>query len=136
MKASAESARLSRQREVDRLERSLRQAEAKVVDRDKVVANLQKKIDKGEDSVRRKQIQVDARHERKRNSRDQAVDRDLSTLAKTTSALVARLTDVEEASLSALTTAVVNDPVKRQYDVFLPFPTPYEVNAGKLRDEL
>lgn len=49
-KATTESTSKSRQREVDRLERDLLRAEGKVVDQDKAIATLQKKIDKEEDA--------------------------------------------------------------------------------------
>ena len=135
-KATSESLRKSRQREVDSLERDLLRAEGKVVDQDKTIAVLQKKIDKEEDAEQKKQVQADARLERNRARRDQAVDRDLDSLAETTSALNARLTEVEASSLNTLARAVASDPVQRQYDVFLSFATPDETAAGNLRDEL
>lgn len=134
--ATSESTRKSRQREVDNLERDLLRAQSKVVDQDKAIATLQKKIDKEEDGEQKKRVQADARLARDRARRDQAVDRDLDSLAETTSALDARLTEVEESSLSTLARAVASDPVKRQYDVFLSFATPDETAAGHLRDEL
>ena len=135
-RASTETSRRSRQREVDRLERDLGRAEGKVVEQDKVIANLQKKIDKESDAVQKKQDQSDTRRDRARARHDQAVDRDLDSLAKSTSALDARLTAVEATSLNALARAVEGDPVQRQYDVFLSFATPDETAAGNLRDEL
>jgi hypothetical protein len=135
-KATTDSTRRSRQREFDRLERDLLAAEAKVVDQDKVIAALQKKIDREEDAEQKKRDQVDARRERDRARRDQAVARDLEVLAETTSALDARLTEVEATSLSTLAQAVASDPVRRQYDVFLSFATPDETAASNLRDEL
>ncbi|MGD8202453.1 TIR domain-containing protein [Ornithinimicrobium sp. W1679] len=135
-KATAESTRKSRQREVDRLERDLLRAEGRVVDQEKAIAALQKKIDKAEDAEQRKRDQADARLGRDRVRRDQAVDRDLDSLAKTTSALDARLTEVETSSLNTLARAVAGDPVRRQYDVFLSFATPDEALASNLRDEL
>lgn len=134
--ATTESTRKSRQREVDRLERDLLRAEGKVVDQDKAIANLQKKIDKEENAAQKKRDQADAHLERDRTRRDQVVDRDLDSLAETTSALDARLTDVEASSLNTLALAVASDPVQRQYDVFLSFATPDETAAGNLRDEL
>ena len=50
-KATTASIRKSRQREVDSLERDLLRAEGKVVDQDKTIAVLQKKIDKEEDGA-------------------------------------------------------------------------------------
>lgn len=135
-KASTEGTRRSRQREVDRLERDLHRAEGKVVDQDKVIASLQKKIGKEETAEQEKRNQAGARREREHARRDQAVDRDLDSLIETTSALDARLTAVETASLSTLALAVASDPVQRQYDVFLSFATPDETAAGNLRDEL
>lgn len=135
-KANTDSTRKSRQREVDRLERDLLRAEGKVVDQDKVIANLQKKIDKEDDAAQKKRDQADARRERDRARRDQVVDRDLDSLAETTSALNARLTEVEASSLNTLALAVASDPVQRQYDVFLSFATPDETAASNLRDEL
>jgi hypothetical protein len=107
-----------------------------VVDQDKTIAVLQKKIDKEEDGAQKKRVQADARLERNRARRDQAVDRNLDSLAETTSALDARLTEVEASSLNTLARAVASDPVQRQYDVFLSFATPDETAAGDLRDEL
>jgi len=135
-KATTESTRKSRQREVASLERDLLRAEGKVVDQDKAIASLQKKIDKEEDAEQRKRVQADARLERDRALRDQAVDRDLDSLAETTSALEARLTEVEASSLNTLARAVASDPVKRQHDVFLSFATPDENASGHLRDGL
>ncbi|MGC0252613.1 toll/interleukin-1 receptor domain-containing protein [Pseudactinotalea sp. Z1748] len=135
-KATTESTRRSRQREVDRLERDLLQAEGKVVDQDKAIATLQTKIAKEEDTARRKRDQADVRRERDRARRDQVIDRDLDSLAETASALDARLTEVEASSLNTLARAVASDPVQRQYDVFLSFATPDETGAGNLRDEL
>ena len=134
--APNESTRKSRQREVDRLERALLGAEGKVVDQDKAIAALQKKIDKEEDAEQKGRDQADARRERDRVRRDQAVDRDLDSLAETTSALDARLTEVEASSLNTLARAVASDPVQRRYDVFLSFATPDLTAAGNLRDEL
>lgn len=135
-KATSESIRKSRQREVDKLERDLLQAEGKVVDQDKTIAVLQKKIEKEEDAAQKKRVQADTRLEQKRVRRDRAVDRDLDMLAETTSALDARLTEIEASSLHTLARAVASDPVQRQYDVFLSFATPDETTAGNLRDEL
>jgi hypothetical protein len=135
-KATTESIRKSRQREVDSLERDLLRADGKVVDQDKTIAVLQKKIDKEEDGAQKKRVQADARLERNRARRDQAVDRNLDSLAETTSALDARLTEVEASSLNTLARAVASDRVQRQYDVFLSFATPDETAAGDLRDEL
>jgi len=114
----------------------MRRAEGKVVDQDKAIATLQKKIDKEEDTAKKKRDQADARRERDRARRDQIVDRDLDSLAETTSALDARLTEVEASSLNTLALAVASDPVQRQYDVFVSFATPDETAAGNLRDEL
>ena len=69
-------------------------AEGKVVDQDKTISVLQKKIDKEEDAGQKKRVQADARLERNRARRDKAVDRNLDSLAETTSALDARLTQV------------------------------------------
>jgi hypothetical protein len=135
-KATTESTRKSRQREVDRLERDFLRAESMVVDQDKAIATLQKKIDKEEDAAQKKRDQADARRERDQARRDQVVDRDLDSLAETTSALAARLTEVEAASLNTMALAVASDPVQRQYDAFLSFATPGETAAGNLRDEL
>lgn len=135
-KATAESTRKSRQREVDRLERDLLRAEGKVVDQDKAIAALQRKIEKEEDAAQKKRDEADARRERDRARRNQVVDRGLDSLAETTSALDARLTEVESSSLITLALAVASDPVQRQYDVFLSFATPDETAAGNLRDEL
>lgn len=135
-KASTESTRKARQREVDRLERDLLRAEGKVTEQEKVIGNLEKKIDKEAGAAQKKRDQTDAERERSRARRDQALDRDLNSLTTTTSALEARLTTVEESSLRALTEAVASDPVLRQYDVFLSFATPDETAAGNLRDEL
>jgi hypothetical protein len=135
-KATTESTRNTRQGEVDRLERDLLRAEAKVVDQDKVIAALQKKIEKAEDADQKKTDQADAKRERARASRDRAVDRDLKALAQTTSALDARLSEVETSSLNTLAEAVSRDPLRRQHDVFLSFATPDEIAAGNLRDEL
>lgn len=135
-KATSESTRKSRQDEVDRLERDLLRAEGKVADQDKAISALQKKIDKEEDVELKKRDQADVRREREWARRDQSVDRDLDTLARTTSALDARLTEVEATSLSTLAQAVARDPVQRRYDVFLSYATPDETAAGNLRDEL
>lgn len=135
-KATTESARKSRQREVDRLERDLLRAEGKVVDQDKTVASLQQKIGKEEEAAQKKRDRASARRERDWAVRDQVVDRGLDSLAETTSALDARLAEVEASSLDALAEAVANDPVQRQYDVFLSFATPDETAASDLRDEL
>lgn len=135
-KATTESARKSRQREVERLERDLLRAEGKVADQDKVIAALQKKIDKDEDAAQKKRNQVDTRRELDRARRDRAVDRGLDSLTETTLALDTRLTEVEAHSLNALELAVAKDPVRRKHDVFLSFATPDEISAGNLRDEL
>ena len=135
-KAATESTSKSRQREVDRLERDLLRAEGKVVDHDKAIATLQNKIDKEEDADQNKRDQIDVLRQRDRVRRDQVVDRDLDSLAETASTLSARLTEVEAFSLSTLARAVANDPVRRQYDVFLSFATPDLTAAGNLRDEL
>src|SRR5690625_4911827 len=76
-KAATEGTRKSRQREVDRLERDLLRAQGKVVDQDKTIATLQRKIDKEEDAERKKRDQAYARRERDRARRDQIVDRNL-----------------------------------------------------------
>jgi len=135
-KATTESMRNSRQREIDRLERDLRRAEGKVVAQDKVIVALQKKIGNEEEAARKSRDRADARRERDRTRRDRDVERDLEALAETTAALDARLTEVEASSLSTLAQAVASDPVRRRYDVFLSFATPDEASAGNLRDEL
>lgn len=135
-KASTEGTRKARQREVDRLERQFIQAEDKVVAQDKAVGALQKKIDTKEDAERKRRDKADAQRDRAQARRDQAFSRDLDSIVETTSALETRLTTVEESSLSALANAVTNDPVQREYDVFLSFATPDEIIAGNLRDEL
>lgn len=135
-KANTESIRKSRQREVDALERDLVRTENKVVDQEKAIANLQKKIDKEGDAAQGRRDRTDARRERDRARRDQVVDRDLDLLVQTTSALDARLTEVEASSLNTLALAVASDLVDRQYDVFLSFATPDETAASNLRDEL
>ena len=135
-KATTESMRNSRQREIDRLERDLRRAEGKVVAQDKVIVALQKKIGNEEEAARKSRDRADARRKRDRTRRDRDVERDLEALAETTAALDARLTEVEASSLSTLAQAVASDPVRRRYDVFLSFATPDEASAGNLRDEL
>lgn len=135
-KATSENIRRSRQREVENTERDLRRAEGKVIDQDKTIATLQKKIEKAEGTELKKQVQMDARLDRERANRDQAIKRDLKSLVETTSALDARLTEVETSSLETLAQAVASDPVPRRYDVFLSFATPDETGASSLRDEL
>ena len=135
-KATTAGARQSRQREVDRLERDLVRAEGKVVAQDKVIAGLQKKIDKEEDAEQKARDQAEVRRQRDRTRRDRAVDRDLGSLTETTSALEARLSEIEASSLATLSLAVSSDPVRRRYDVFLSYATPDEATAGHLRDEL
>lgn len=135
-KATSESIRKSRQREVDRLERDLLRAESKLIDQDKVILALQKKIDKDEGVEQNRRDQAEVRLERSRASRDHAINRDLNALVEATSALDSRLTEVEASSLDTLAGAVASDPLKRQHDVFLSFATPDEAVAGSLRDEL
>lgn len=122
--ATTESTRRSRQREVESLERDLIRAEAKVGDQDKVITALQIKIDKEQDAEQKKRDQAEAQRQQERARRDRVVDRDLQSLARTTQALDARLTDVEASSLNTLARAVGRDPVQRRYDVFLSFATP------------
>lgn len=135
-KATSDSIRKSRQREVEGLERDLARAEGRVVDQDKAIATLEKKIVREEDAERRKQSQLDARRDVARTRRDQAVASELRSLADTTAALQVRLTEVETASLNAFALAVASDPVPRQYDAFLSYATPDEALASNLRDEL
>lgn len=134
--ATSEGVRKSRQREVDRLERELLRAEAKIVTQDKVIASLEKRVTREEDAERRRQSQAQDTRDRERARRDEAVERDLGSLADTTSALEARLTAVEAASLNTLSLAVATDRVPRRYDVFLSFATPDLTLAAGLRDEL
>lgn len=135
-KATTESTRKSRQREVEKLEHDLLGAEGKVTDQDKVIGTLQKKIDKATESERKKRDQADVQRERTQARRDRDIDRNLDSLAKSTATLEARLTEVERSSLNTLAQAVANDHVQRQFDVFLSFASPDEALARNLRDEL
>ena len=62
---------------------------------EKVVAALQKKVQKVVAADQKERDQTDTRRERDRVQRDHAVTRDLEALAETTSALDARLTEVQ-----------------------------------------
>jgi hypothetical protein len=135
-KATNESTRRSRQRDVDSIERDLHKAKDKVPVQEKEIDSLQRKIDHETAAKQKKRDQADAQRERTRARRDRDVDGSLVSLAKTTSDLEARLTEVESSSLNTLAHAVADDHLQRQHDVFLSFATPDEMTAANLRDEL
>ena len=135
-KSSSDSLRRSRQAAVNNLERAVLAAQRKVVDQEKTISTLQTKIDKEVAAEQRKRDVADAQGTRRRERHDRAVNEKLGSLAEATLTLDARLTEVESASLEALTQAIGNDPVQREHDVFLSYATPDEISAGNLRDEL
>jgi hypothetical protein len=77
--ATTDSTRRSRQREIDNLERDLIRAEGRVLDQDKAIAALQRKIDREQETEQKKRDQAEAKRQQERARRDRAVDRDLGS---------------------------------------------------------
>ncbi|WP_134772102.1 toll/interleukin-1 receptor domain-containing protein [Ornithinimicrobium flavum] len=135
-RASSEAARRTQELQVARLEKDLVRAQGKVAEQDRVVANLQKKVDREEASAVQARRRAELRAAQERTRQDRRVTRELEALSESTDNLVSRVSDLESVALRSLATAVATDPVPRDVDVFLSYASPDKAVASRLRDEL